>query len=392
MHHINQLRPQGAGKDYANGAYNCGPAVVAMLARASGRMGHLNDAQLIQQLGKGLVTRQGTSPEGITRMLERADVPLAGKALGAGYNDADLKEHLLKGHKLIAQVRSSNPQSQKDSAHYVVIEGMTRDGDYLISDPLSNKPYTVSPRKLKEAVLKAPPDGGMLIPVAGPSQAKRSAAQDMAVASGGGASARRTDAFVGPAAAPAPATINKRTDTFEMAALSVPAAQRQAPAVATAPAAPALAAPVPARAAPAPLLIEPAVAESLTVPEEKAFTATEEVFEGVDTNFQETDSQPTDVRMARNQERNKFDLDVHYGRGRGPDEEPKRAVTSDNLNLGEFIQNLIQLKASGDEKAYQTLSDLEASSSEQDKQVLKEIKQSDKKDPGIGVKTMGDPF
>jgi len=96
--------------------------------------------------------------------------------------------------------------------------------------------------------------------------------------------------------------------------------------------------------------------------------------------------------MVKNQERNKFDLDIRYGRGRGPDEEPKQAVTSDNLNLGEFIQNLVQLKSQGDEKAYQTLSDLEASSSEQDKQVLKEIKQSDKKDPGIGVKTQGVSF
>jgi hypothetical protein len=147
-----------------------------MLAKSSGKFGDMSDAQLVSQLGNGVVTEKGTDSEGIAKMMERADLPVAGDALGAGYSDKDLQSELKQGHKLIAQVRSTNPQAQKDSAHYVVIEGMTRDGNYVISDPLAKGPYAVRPDQLKEAVLKAPPDGGMLIPVAAPGEKVESAA------------------------------------------------------------------------------------------------------------------------------------------------------------------------------------------------------------------------
>jgi hypothetical protein len=176
MHHINQLNPKGADQDYKNALFNCGPAVVAMLAKSSGKFGDMTDAQLVSQLGNGVVTDKGTTPEGIAQMMERADIPLAGDALGAGYGEKDLQDQLKQGHKLIAQVRSTNPQAQADSAHYVVIEGMTRDGNYVISDPLAKGPYAVKPEQLKEAVLKAPPDGGMLIPVGAPGEKANSTA------------------------------------------------------------------------------------------------------------------------------------------------------------------------------------------------------------------------
>ncbi|HVG58539.1 MAG TPA: papain-like cysteine protease family protein [Hyalangium sp.] len=167
-HHINQLTPKGADENYKNALFNCGPAVIAMLAKSSGNFKDMTDAQLVSELGSGLVTDKGTTSEGITKMMERADLPLAGDALGAGYSEKDLQDQLKQGNKLVAQVRSTNPQAQADSAHYVVIEGMTRDGNYVISDPLAKGPYAVKPDQLKEAVLKAPPDGGMLIPVGAP--------------------------------------------------------------------------------------------------------------------------------------------------------------------------------------------------------------------------------
>ena len=79
IHHINQLRPEGAGKDYANGPFNCGPAVVAMLARSAGKLGHLNDAQLVSELGKGVVTEKGSSPEGIAYWPITLSLALSGK-------------------------------------------------------------------------------------------------------------------------------------------------------------------------------------------------------------------------------------------------------------------------------------------------------------------------
>src|SRR5689334_13158335 len=68
---INQLHPNGAGRGY-DGSKDCAPAVVAMLARATGGGGNLSDAALIKQLGQGLVGPDGTKPEDMPQMLERA--------------------------------------------------------------------------------------------------------------------------------------------------------------------------------------------------------------------------------------------------------------------------------------------------------------------------------
>jgi len=357
IHHINQLRPEGAGKDYANGPFNCGPAVVAMLARSAGKLGHLNDAQLVSELGKGVVTEKGTSPEGIAKMMARAGVSPDGQALGAGYTDAQLKEHLGKGNKMVAQVRSSNPNSQKDSAHYVVIEGQTRNGNYIVSDPLAKGPYVVSPKQLKEAVLKAPPDGGMLIPVANPG--KQAAAT---VPTGA--------PQVIPGTLGAPNELSGEPIEAISTNPSLAAVQGMDSFV--------------TRAA-------PVTAPVIAAPDPKAFTASEEMFKGVDTEFKATDSKPTDKLLVQNERRNTFELEVSYSKP-SLGEKIKEAVTSAVENVGDFIRNLFSLKSKGDAKAYETLSKLESSTFKEDKEVLKEIKQSDKKDPGTGVKIQGDAF
>jgi len=360
IHHINQFRPDGADKNYANGPFNCGPAVVAMAARGLGKLDHLNDAQLVQQLGQGVVTAEGTSPEGIAQMMARANVPLGGEALGAGYTDADVKNHLRQGNKLIAQVRSSNPKSQQDSAHYVLVEGMTRNGNYVISDPLANGPYVVTPKQLKEAVLKAPPDGGMLIPVANAEQAAAAAPADEADEATEAVSSNPTLAAA------------QGVDTFEGAA-PTGGGKGAAPTA-------------------APLIIAPAQAKGLAAaPTPRAFTA-EIPLEGISAKFEQTSDKPSDKQMVRNEQRNKFDLDVRYGSRESFGDKLKEAITSTVEDLGDFIKNLFQLKSRGDQKAYETLSQLESSSFEKDQQALKQIVQSDKKDPGIGVKTLGDSF
>jgi hypothetical protein len=170
--HINQLEPRGAKKDYANGPYNCAPAVVAMVARGWGRMDGLSDARLIEELSKGLVTAEGTTPEGVIRMLERVDVNPGGKAMGSTYDDGAVKRQLRRGHMLIAQVKSPDPHAPEGSAHYVLVRKALRNGNYLVSDPLAKKPYEVTPDQLREAIRQAPPDGGMLLPVSRPGGSK----------------------------------------------------------------------------------------------------------------------------------------------------------------------------------------------------------------------------
>jgi hypothetical protein len=341
---INQLRPNGAGKDYVNGAYNCGPAVVAMLARGYGNQKGISDAKLIQQLGKGIVTKDGVDADGIAQMLKRADVPPAGEALGADYDDSELNAHLDQGHKVIAQVRATDAKGvDPDNAHYVLIQGKTKDGNYTVSDPLAKNSYVVTPDKLREAVLKAPPDGGMLIPVASPAEAKKtSPTASTTTEPANTAAAQRTAAPV---------------DVFEGAE---------------------------ARA------LKPIVTKE---PNPAAFSVDKDIFEGVDTSFKQPETDERNEVMEENEQRNQFEINLRYGKTSDTQAEPPTApVTADDRDVNDFASELRERKASGDLEAYATLAQMEKSTSDKDKAVLDQVKTADKKDPGIGKKTTGDGF
>ncbi|WP_224240822.1 C39 family peptidase [Hyalangium gracile] len=529
---VNQLHPRGADKDYVNGAYNCAPAVVAMVARGHGSMGDLTDAQLISQLGHDIVTRNGTDPEGVTKMLERVNVPLAGDALGANYSDAELKQHLNQGHMVIAQVRTRDPRARQDSAHYVLIQGMTRNGDYIISDPLHNRPYAVSPKQLQEAVLRAPPDGGMLIPVASPSESSKLLGAKASIAAAVGAVAaaasegkgsesvsspvsaegavaprtlsqegmpvisptlartpttqelpavaprtptqsdmpvigptlarkpsltelpavaprtptrsempvigptlarkpsltelpavaprtptRSEMPVIGPTLArkpsltelPATPTLEKRPATGERPALTLAPEKRptavEMPAVTLAPEKKPTVdekATVAAAADKTVSLAEfvatttkeaAATAAALENPNPDAFTATDELFEGVDTEFKEPTTEQQNSKMEANERRNNYHLDVRYGDRHGPRRSDKtESVTPKDKDVEEFARELRQGKARGDLSAYETLEKLEKSDSPRDRRVLELIERMDKKDPGVGKKMWGDGF
>jgi len=348
MPHINQLRPNGAGKDYVNGAYNCGPAVVAMLARGHGKMDGISDAKLIQQLGKDIVTQDGADAEGLTRMLKRADVPPAGEALGADYDDSELNDHLSQGHKVIAQVRASDANGvDPDNAHYVLIQGRTKDGNYTVSDPLSKKPYVVTPEQLRDAVLKAPPDGGMLIPVSSPAEGQRPAPV--------AATATRAEA---------PRTAEARTAASTAPVDAFEGSEAKA--------------------------LKPTLTKE---PNPAAFSVTKDVFEGVDTRFQQPETDERNELMEANEQRNQFELSLRYGKSKDAEAEaPAAPVTADDRDETDFASELRQRKASGDKGAYETLAQLEKSTSDKDKRVLEQVKTADKKDPGIGKKSTGDAF
>lgn len=349
IQNINQLRPNGAGKDYANGAYNCGPAVVAMLARGYGNMGGLSDAKLIQQLGKGIVTKDGVDADGIGKMLKRADVPPAGEALGADYDDSELDAHLAQGHKVIAQVRASDAKGvDPDNAHYVLIQGKTKDGNYTVSDPLSKNSYVVSKDQLREAVLKAPPDGGMLIPVASPAEARKTEPTAPTTVAPANTAAQRTAA---PAAPAAP------VDAFEGAVAKA---------------------------------LKPTVTNA---PNPSAFSVDKDIFEGVDTSFKQPETDERDEVMEANEQRNQFEINLRYGKTSDTQAEPPAApVMAEDRDVNEAASELRQQKASGDKEAYATLAKLEKSTSDKDKAVLEQVKTADKKDPGIGKKSTGDAF
>ena len=165
--HINQLHPDGANEGYVDGDLSCGPAVVAMLARAANRALGLSDARLIQELGQDLVSRWDVAQDIVT-MLERVNLRPGDSAMGSNYTDAALQQQLHQGNKFIVQVEKVNPKTGESSAHYILVKGMTPEGNYRISDPLAKHPQEISPQRLHGLVSGAPPDGGVLIPVTPP--------------------------------------------------------------------------------------------------------------------------------------------------------------------------------------------------------------------------------
>ncbi|ADO69982.1 hypothetical protein [Stigmatella aurantiaca] len=389
--HINQLRPKGANSNYVNGPYNCAPAVVAMVARNWGKQGHLNDAQLINSLGKGIVTPQGTTPEGVAQMLGRIGVPLAGEALAGQYSDAALKQHLQQGNSLIAQVGVNDPATGQDSAHYVLIQKGTADGNYVVSDPMANKPYVITPKQLREAVGRAPPDGGLLIPVGGPGNASAVATAT--------ALAPTQPLAAGPRAALAPS--RGATDAFESSRPSLlPSSAPSEAAGATL---------IPSRAGAEPLLqglntatlasttgafagsplTSFAPVSSLAAPVPEPFAVPDNALEGIDTRFHEEPAAVQNAPLSTGEQQNLAALDISYGPQNAPVSEQ---VTSREQNVEEISRDLLSRKEQKDPEVNKLLAQLESSSFAKDKQVLNRIKREDLKDPGIGKKTWIDSF
>ena len=411
--HVNQLHPRGADASYVNGPYNCAAASVAMLALGAGKKTNLTPAQLITELSKGIGTRDGSTPQDVAQMLDRAGLSLGGDALAGDYSETKVQDYLKQGNKIIAQVGVMDKDTKEMSAHYVVIRGIDAKGNYEISDPLRNHSTTVTPKQLREAVKNAPPDGGMLIPVAGPSlhMAKTPLKISQAVAR---------------------AVASAKTTTQEMALLSsapkpVPAKPVPAKPVLTKPAAglhadgfAPVAAPLkpPAHAVPAaaPLPAQ-AMAKNYSVtqlssmvhsatlinalhvmvgePDQAAFTSSDAELAGVDTSYHESGqgNQP----MSASEERSRGQLGITYG---GAPPKPPGIFglltahipgTPKDMTAEQFALDLRERMKNGDPKVNKLLQKLEHSKFPQDKEVLRLLNELEEKDPGIGKKINVDP-
>lgn len=163
---VNQLHPQGArAAHYRNGIYNCAGAVAATLARMLGTRKGQSDADLINDLSRGRTTREGTTPAALAEMIKDVGAKVDGQAITGAYSNAELDALLAKGDKVVAQVGMRNRATGSFDPHYIIVDGKTKDGDYIIKDPLKGQ-YTATADQLRQAVYQAPGAGGMLIPVA----------------------------------------------------------------------------------------------------------------------------------------------------------------------------------------------------------------------------------
>jgi hypothetical protein len=402
--HVNQLHPRGADAHYVNGPYNCAAASVAMLALGAGKKTNLTPAQLITELSKGIGTREGSTPQDVAQMLDRAGLSLGGDALAGDYSETALQDSLKQGNKIIAQVGVMDKDTKEMSAHYVVIRGIDAKGNYEISDPLRSHSTTVTPQQLREAVKHAPPDGGMLIPVAGPSLHMAKIPLKISQA-------------VGRAIASA-----KLTTTQEMAMLSgatKPVPTKPAPGLHAdgfAPVAAPLKPPAHAEPTPAPLPAQ-ASAKNYSVtqlsslvrsatlinalhamvdePDQAAFTSSDAELAGVDTSYHESAQghQP----MSASEERSRGQLGITYG---GAPPKPKGLLgmlaahipgTPTGMTAEQFALDLRERMKNGDPKVNKLLQKLEHSKFPQDKEVLRLLNELEEKDPGIGKKINVDP-
>jgi hypothetical protein len=144
----------------------------------------------------------------------------------------------------------------------------------------------------------------------------------------------------------------------------------------------------------APLIVDDKMADTLKlVPEDKAFTVSDEALAKVDGTYTATQAKPTDERLVQNEQKNDYKLDLTYsGSDDKKTEEVKKPVVDEKVSLGDFIRNLLGLKESGSEKAYDLLGKLEKSNHGKDKKALEHFKKKDKGDHGAGSRREVEDF
>jgi hypothetical protein len=98
---ISQYSPDGADANYKNGDQNCGPAVLAMIAKANGlKPAGMTDAQLVSlQMAKAGTTAAGTTGNGLIAALEDMGMQTAASP-GANLNW--INSELQQGREVIA--------------------------------------------------------------------------------------------------------------------------------------------------------------------------------------------------------------------------------------------------------------------------------------------------
>ncbi|QSQ26165.1 hypothetical protein JY651_15055 [Pyxidicoccus parkwayensis] len=418
--HISQLKPKGREKGYQNAAFNCGPATVAMVARGWGRWPNSSDAQVIKHLGKGLVTQNGTTPKDVAKMLERAGVPIpGGQAFGGPFDSKVLNGQLGKGRMMIAQVGVVDPKTKEVSPHYVLIRKKTADGNYVISDPLKHKSTVVTPKQLGNAVNRAPPDGGVLIPVGRPGGDLKPSTPPT-VAPRGFVDPR---AFMLPegwgdfvARHPYQSYGDSRGDqgVYGGPRSEVPRGFRTYSGQMDGRTPRGYASNVfnngdhfqpgysmrdqfmgprrPTGLMPALVTPEPARAESkpkpTSTPDKSAFTATDDVFTGVDTSYVKTTASPE----PEGKPSKGYRLRLSYGGSGGKTDRTDKPVTPHYKDLDAYVNKLLKAKLQGTKGIQEFLQRLAHSEVERDKRVVVRMGEIELAQGGIGKKTNIESF
>jgi peptidase C39-like protein len=150
---ISQMDPNGVDKSYQNAAENCGPAVMAMLAREHGKGLGTDDADLITKLGQiGQTNGNGTTGNGLIAMGNELGLNSTAQP---GANSAWVMDQLKQGKDVVANGNYySLPQHAdpadptKNSPHYILLTGVDQTGNITVEDPMDPNVRSITPQQL----------------------------------------------------------------------------------------------------------------------------------------------------------------------------------------------------------------------------------------------------
>ena len=148
--HINQSLPDGAPSSYVDVGL-CGPTCMAMIARAFGLGASLPDAELVMRLARiaDAARGGGTDRIGLYRMarhLRLRSLDWNGEATFW------MARQLQQGRYILA---AGNPyvlppfeKIEGFGAHFIVVDGLDEDGNFLMKNPWPDGVHTVPPRRM----------------------------------------------------------------------------------------------------------------------------------------------------------------------------------------------------------------------------------------------------
>lgn len=164
--YISQYTPDGANKDgYTNADANCGPAILAMIAKSRGQTvgDATTDAKLINNLGTIAGTNAtGTSGNGMIDGLESLGMQTAAQP---GADLAWINNQLAQGRTVIANGDFYSMPDRydpvKQAGHYISVIGVDN-GNYQVVDPASQNVTNLSAQQL-QSFIASHPEGGFSI-------------------------------------------------------------------------------------------------------------------------------------------------------------------------------------------------------------------------------------
>jgi len=163
---VSQYDPTGKDASYLNGTENCGPAVLAMIAKANGKepMGTTDASFISNEMKIAGTNAQGTTGNGMIAALQDMGMQTAANP-GGDLNW--INSQLQQGHEVIANGDFYSVPGHTDpslvAGHYVAVTGVNN-GVYTISDPAAKNatPITMTADQL-QAFIAAHPQGGFTI-------------------------------------------------------------------------------------------------------------------------------------------------------------------------------------------------------------------------------------